>query len=714
MMVDSDAWESGTESSDSSSDEEGPQLTGRARWVKKDPSQVKAAKAEEKRQKDLEKQEKARQRKLAKEQEGDKKVEVEKAEEEFTLELAEEKCKEILLSRGKRNVPKMKLVADMKVVADRSYVFGPRVRLPYLIHLISLQFDVKSGLDEYLPVKLWLETYNNLAEVLTIIEKNDFVFEQFVPGDEEEEETVDKNSKVVKIQGDLSVFVDRLNTEYEKSLRYMENHSLEYVNRLQHEGLVNDLALRTFKYYGKVKESLKQALMMTITLQNTYYKHESFAKPVHCAHALIQQFGDRSFWHPATLGVDQGDAKSVHPAVSSGTLASLLQKESSESNYNLQEEIESYCKFIFEHGTSEMKCVATLSQVFHYALHDDYIKAKDLFLMSKLQDNIHSFEVESQILYNRTMVQLGFCAFRAGEIKQSHRCLMDLCQQGSKRELLAQGVHWRRSAQGSDKKAWEAFQKLEERRVLPFHLHINLDLLDFVHLTCAMLLEVPNMAFEERSKASSSRHGQHQNKVISRTFRRHLELYKRQLFTGPPESARDFITAASLKLASGDWKGCSELLLEMNVWPLFTSRVEETKAKLVEEIKRQGLVTFLIQFSAMYDSISLKHLTEQFELSEKAVKKIVNLMIVYDEIKGSWEVNHENGAMLMLGTNAPTHLQALAGRFAAQLEKIVDTNERKFGRGSGDGFKTRGEDNRKMNFKHRRNNNFRRKSAVRA
>lgn len=44
----------------------------------------------------------------------------------------------------------------------------------------------------------------------------------------------------------------------------------------------------------------------------------------------------------------------------------------------------------------------------------------------------------AQILYNRSLVQLGMCAFRHGMIKDAHDALVDIQSSGRSKELLAQ------------------------------------------------------------------------------------------------------------------------------------------------------------------------------------------------------------------------------------------------------------------------------------
>lgn len=118
---------------------------------------------------------------------------------------------------------------------------------------------------------------------------------------------------------------------------------------------------------------------------------------------------------------------------------------------------------------------------------------------------------------------------------------------------------------------------------VPFHMHINLELLESTYLISAMLLEVrPRVPQPQHTIAgyiratwtlaaslvrpsllpychgvqvpamASSQSTDVRKRVISKPLRRLMDNYERQSFTGPPENVRDHVMAAVRSLATGD------------------------------------------------------------------------------------------------------------------------------------------------------------------
>ena len=116
------------------------------------------------------------------------------------------------------------------------------------------------------------------------------------------------------------------------------------------------------------------------------------------------------------------------------------------------------------------------------------------------------------------MVQLGLCAFRNGHILAAQQALHDIWSMGKVRELLAQGVQYRRDTDKSKEDA-----TIERQRQTPFHLHINTDLIESVYYTAAMLLEAPYITLQQHDPARF--------RMPIRPYRRQLDIYCKQTFT---------------------------------------------------------------------------------------------------------------------------------------------------------------------------------------
>ncbi|KAH0827788.1 eukaryotic translation initiation factor 3 subunit 8 N-terminus-domain-containing protein [Lanmaoa asiatica] len=275
-------------------------------------------------------------------------------------------------------------------------------------------------------------------------------------------------------------------------------------------------------------------------------------------------------------------------------------------------------------------------------------------------ESIHSADVATQILYNRTVVQLGLCAFRCGLIKESQAMLQDIFATQRVKELLAQGVHQQRfQAQLTVEQ-----ERAERARQLPFHMHINTELLEAAFLVSSMLVEIPLLASIDSEEQK--------RKVISKPFRRLLDFADRQVFTGPPESTRDHIMQASKALQDGEWERCRDLIQSIKIWSLMPESAS-VKEMLAKRIQEQGLRTYLFTYAPLYSTLSLSLLSRTFLLPLRTVTSIISKMIWNEELSASLD---QSTGVVVFHRIELSRPQQLTQVIAEKVSNMVEQNEK--------------------------------------
>jgi len=255
------------------------------------------------------------------------------------------------------------------------------------------------------------------------------------------------------------------------------------------------------------------------------------------------------------------------------------------------------------------------------------------------------------------MAQLGLAAFRLGHFDQALDSLTELYLSNRIKELLAQGINTKFTDRDIEK------EKLERRRQYPVLMHINLDVLESVHLLSAMFAEVSLSAQNEQDN---------KRKVISKVFRRFLDSHQGRAFNGPPENTRDCVMAATTKLQRGDWKKALENVQRMKMWRLMPQSAS-VAIKVRHKIQEVALRTYLLSYGAFYSSLSLAILCEMFELEEKECYRLCSKLMVNEKLQGAWD--HPSKCIFI--SAVPTNsLQKAALLYSEKAEQFLQQNEK--------------------------------------
>lgn len=557
----------------------------------------------------------------------------------FTPESIFKHLRSILESRGKKNTDRVEQIRIMEKLLEVAATPYQRIRV--LLTIISARFDLGTGTAASMPLEHWKAAEKELSTLFEVLDTNrdHIVIENAEEWeDDDKAPTLQPGDKYIKVPGSIVSYVERLDDELTRSLQTIDPHTSEYIERLTDEGSLYNIIFRGLLYYellGQDKaleipqDSLNRIVMRR--LEHVYFKP-----------AQVVKILEENAWKSAPSAAESviTPRNDVHDATD---LLNIL------------------CKYLFENSEGIIRARAMLCQIYFLALHDEYYRARDMMLMSHLQETINSFDVQTQILYNRTLVQVGLCAFRKGLVYEAQNTLQEICGSGRQKELLAQGVMIQRYSQVSPEQ-----ERLEKQRQLPFHMHINLELLECVYLTCSMLLEIPLLAQTGSSPDIKKR-------VISKTYRRMLEYHERQIFTGPPENTRDHVMQASRALAAGEWKKSTVFIHSIKIWELMPD-TEGIKAMLSKQIQEEGLRTYLFTYAPYYDTLAVSTLSSMFELEDRKVAALVSKMISHEELAAA--LDQVTATVIFRKGVELSRLQSLALTLSDKAAQLIETNER--------------------------------------
>eukprot|EP00442_Polarella_glacialis_P058742 CAMPEP_0115121100 /NCGR_PEP_ID=MMETSP0227-20121206/46061_1 /TAXON_ID=89957 /ORGANISM="Polarella glacialis, Strain CCMP 1383" /LENGTH=969 /DNA_ID=CAMNT_0002522847 /DNA_START=59 /DNA_END=2964 /DNA_ORIENTATION=- len=557
---------------------------------------------------------------------------------EYTEEELMKKVTEIAQQRGRRGFDRKVYIEKLNHFMTHAVKMGPSSQLYILSSMVACDFDNTGSAFASMRIDMWNEALTKVNKMLPLL----FLAYKDKKDSGEELKTDDDNEdpRCFARQQELFVaYVEKLDDELYKALQFtIDVYGSEYQEILANSSKFLKLIKRTLKFFEDAHDPAYLGIVALRLMEQLYYKPDMLNAKVYEALNFTMSDEEKPDW--------------IWPQKSQEYMAKL-------------------CHFVTATNNPVKQRRACLCQAYHLAVHDSFQPARDLMHLGNLQEQAMESDVHTQILYNRVIAQMGLCAFRLGKIQEAHNCLMDVCQYNKVRELLAQGLSYSKNMERTAEQ-----ERAERQRQLPYHMHINLEVLESAHHICGMLLEVPNMAMQAIDPNNK--------RVISRVLRRSLDQYDKQIYTGPPENAKESVVAAAKSLQRGEWLAACTALDDLKLWEHIDPGNPENGLKVKDmitvKVKTEALRTYLFAFSSIYDAFQLDQLVSMFSLEAVLVHSIISKMMIKEELTAFWD---ESSKYVLLQHVEPSSLQRLALTLADRGAQAVENNERLLDQKSG-------------------------------